>query len=192
MGTAACASTPASGPLTEGWTTTPRITAVDTAHPPSSAWIQLDQPSYAVLLLVVPSHSATVLYPADSSVDNHLSAGAHQVTFRVPGALALSDTIRAPRGRDTTIVYPGGVDPNRRTARSSGPMTVQPPAFLLLVTSPHPLVFSRIVQKTAGVSIPSMEMEALNAVAKTVKNTIVTEPREWSGYYQQVDVNPRR
>src|SRR4051794_26605098 len=131
VATSACASTPPSGALADGSTATPRITAVDTARPPRSAWVQLDQPAYAALMLVAPGRSATLLYPSDSTVDNHLSAGAHQLGFRLPGTLTLVDTIRSVsstgRGqpRDTGY-YPGRVDPTRgpRTttqAISNGP-----------------------------------------------------------------------
>lgn len=190
----ACASVPAAGPLAEGSTATPRITAVDTVRPPRSAWIQLDQPGYAALMLVAPGRNATLLYPSDSTVDNHLAAGAHQLTFRIPGTLVVADTVRIARGerRDTSVLFPGRTDPSRGSSRTT--TMVGPPSqlYLLLVTSPQPLVFRRIVEKTAGVSIPSVEIEALNAVAKAVKSTLTTEPREWSGYYQHIDIAPRR
>jgi hypothetical protein len=60
--------------------------------------------------------------------------------------------------------------------------------YLLLVTSPQPLSYQRIIEKTAGVSIPSIETEALNAVAKAIKSTIPSEPREISGYYQRIEL----
>ena len=37
-------------------------------------------------------------------------------------------------------------------------------------------------------SIPSVELEALNAAAKAVKSTIQGEPREISGYYQRIEL----
>ncbi|HMC55793.1 MAG TPA: hypothetical protein VKH19_11505 [Gemmatimonadaceae bacterium] len=192
----ACASTPAAGPLADGSTAVPRITAVDTTRPPRSAWVQLDQQAYAVLVLVAPGHSATLLYPVDSSIDNHLSAGAHQLSFSLPGMMVLDDTARNPdrsrrTQRDSSLRYPGGVGPSSRT-RTYPPLEPATPTFLLLVTSPQPLVYRRVVEKTAGVSIPSMETEALNAVAKAIKATLVTEPREWAGYYQRVELRRQR
>jgi hypothetical protein len=62
----------------------------------------------------------------------------------------------------------------------------------LLVTSPKPLVYQRIIEKTAGVSIPLIDTEALNAVAKAIKATIPSEPRDWAGYYQRVELRRRR
>src|SRR3954471_2189594 len=158
----ACTSIPASGPLAEGSTETPRITAVDTMRPPHFAWIQLDKPTYTVLMLVAPGHTATLLYPEDSTVDNHLGAGTHQLTFRVPGPVVLADSIRNPdrsptRARqDSAVRYPGGVGASARNARAPRALEPTAPVFLLLVTSPQPLVYRRVIDKTAGVSIPSI------------------------------------
>jgi len=189
----ACASVPTAGPLEEG-TARPRITAVDTMRPPRSAWIELDRPGYVALILVAPSHSATLLYPADSLTNNSLSAGTHQVDFQVPDLLVQTDSMRFPgRGRagrqqpDSAIRNPGGVrSPSRGTGMSQLALTTQ--AYLLLLTSPQPLDRKRIIEKTAGVSIPSVELEALNAAAKAVKSTIQGEPREISGYYQRIEL----
>lgn len=196
----ACVSVPNAGPLAEGSTASPRITAVDTAHPPRSAWVQLDRAEYAVLLLVAPGHSATLLYPDDSLVDNRLSAGAHQITFDVPRTLVFVDSIRNPdrvppareRG-DSSILYPGRIDTSLgRPQRGLPSISPTAPVYLLLVTSPEKLTYRGVVAKTAGVSIPSVEMEALNAVAKAVKATIANEPRQWAGYYQRVELRRRR
>jgi len=185
---------PASGPLAEGSTAVPRITAVDSLRPPKFARVQLDQPAYAVLVLVAPSHSATLLYPADSTVDNHLGAGSHQLTFTIPSAF-VSDSTRQDRARrqrpDSTLRYPGGVGPSTRNTRNYPPIEPSTPFYLLLVTSPQPLVFRRVLDKTAGVSIPAVEIEALNAVAKAVKSTLTTEPRDWAGFYQRVELSRR-
>jgi hypothetical protein len=183
---------PASGPLAEGSTAVPRITAVDSVRPPKFAWVQLDQPAYAVLVLVAPSHSATLLYPADSTVDNHLAAGAHQLTFAIPGAFVLNDSTRSDLARrartDSSLRFPGGVGASSRNTRSYPPVEPSTPLYLLLVTSPQPLVYRRVLEKTAGVSIPSVETEALNAVAKAVKSTLTNEPRDWAGFYQRVEL----
>lgn len=191
----ACASAPIAGPLAEG-SAHPRITAVDTMHPPRSAWIEMDQPEYAAVVLVAPGHSATLLHPPDSLTNNKLTAGAHQISFRIPDLLVQSDTFRNPaqRGRqqpDSALRNPGGV---RSPSRGAGPPPVPAATqtYLLLVTSPQPLSYQRIIEKTAGVSIPSIETEALNAVAKAIKATILNEPREISGYYQRIELRRPR
>jgi hypothetical protein len=78
-------------------------------------------------------------------------------------------------------------------ARNSRPAPISPtvPTYLLLVTSPRPLVYQRLIDKTAGVSIPMVDDEALNAVAKAIKSTIPEEPREWAGYYQRTELRKR-
>ena len=192
-----CASVPASGPLAEGSTAAPRITALDSVRPPHAAWVQLDQTAYTVLVLVAPGHSATLLYPADSTIDNRLTPGAHHLSFTIPGTLVIDDSIRNPdrnrRARpDSSLRYPGGVGPNSRSTRTYPPLEPTTPVYLLLVTSPQPLVYRRVLDKTAGVSIPSVEMEALNAVAKAVKSTLVQEPRDWAGFYQRIELRQRR
>lgn len=192
----ACASVPTAGPLSEGSALHPRITAVDTIRPPRFAWVEMDQPGYAALVLVAPGHSATLLYPRDSLTSNQLSGGTHQLSFQVPELLVQSDSTRNPladrrRQREDSSIRNPGRQRADTSMRARGPRTTMPllpttPTYLLLVTSPQPLVFQRILEKTAGVSIPSVETEALNAVAKAIKSTIPNEPREWSGYYQRV------
>jgi hypothetical protein len=195
---ASCASVPVAGTLGEESSLRPMITAVDTAHPPASVWVQLDQPGYAALLLVVPGHSATLLYPPDSLITNQLSAGTHQLTFKIPEILALSDSARnaaratAERARmDSARI--------RRRTRTTGtgspsltPLPAEAPTYLVLLTSLQPLTYRRIVEKTAGVSIPTVELEALNAVAKAIKLTLTAEPRDLGGYYKKVELRPKR
>ena len=189
----ACASFPSAGTLGEGSALRPHITSVDTAHPPRHVTIELDQPAYVALLLVAPGHSATLLYPADSITNNRLSAGTHQLNLRIPGVLVLVDSIRNPsrapanpgRQRADTVGRAGVTRPAPR------PISPTLPTYFLLVTSPKPLVYQRIIDKTAGVSIPISDDEALNAVAKAVKSTIPEEPREWAGYYQRIELHKR-
>jgi hypothetical protein len=187
---AACASAPNAGALGEGFDLHPAITAVDSAIPPHSAWIDLDKQQYVVLLLVTPGRGVTILYPRDTIVDNRLSAGAHELTFVLTSQraqIAQVDSLNRMRRRTSA-----GDDSLRRGAergaRGGAPATYQP--YLLLVASPQPLSYARIRDKISGVSIPIDEMEALNAVSKTVKATLTTEPREWASYYRAVNVTP--
>jgi len=187
---AACVSAPLTGALGEGSAPSPSITAVDSAFPPKHAWVQISQAGYAALLLVAPGHSATLLYPSDSITNNQLSAGAHQLTFQLPDVLAQTDSVRlAPRARDTSGV---SARPRTMRTRTMAPLPPTTPTYLLLVTSPQPLDYKRILEKTAGVSIPNIELEALNAVGKAIKSTIPSEPREWAGYYRLVELRRTR
>jgi hypothetical protein len=184
-----CASAPAGGTLGEGATARPRIAAVDSGYPPREASLQLDQAAYAAVFLVAPGHSATLLYPADSAVNNQLAQGTHRVQFEIPSLLAETDSQRLARIRDQQRNLPRTRAGTRRTISPIPPGT---PTFLLLLTSPQPLVYQRMIDKTGGVSIPNIESEALNAVAKAIKSTISSEPREWSGYYQPVELRRYR
>ena len=166
---------------------TTRITAVDSARPPRHLSVQLDQPGYAAVILVAPGHSATLLYPADSSTDNRLTVGAHTLRFQIPEVLVQTDSQRAAamtRARDS------GFSARRTRPRGLTPLLPTTPTYLLVISSPQQLSFPRIREKTFGVSIPLDDMEALNAVAKSVKSTLPSEPREWAGYYQLVEIRP--
>ena len=164
-----------------------RITAVDSARPPRSISVQLDEPGFAVVMLIAPGHSATLLYPPDSATDNQLAAGAHTLRFQIPELLVQTDSQRTDamaRARDS------GFSARRTRPRGITPLLPTTPTYFLVITSPQQLSFSRVREKTAGVSIPLEDMEALNAVAKAVKSTLASEPREWAGYYQLVEIRP--
>jgi hypothetical protein len=164
-----------------------RITAVDSALPPRHLTLHLDRQGYAVVVLVAPGHSATLLYPPDSASDNRLSAGDHVVRFQIPEMLVQTDSQRAAamtRARDS------GFSARRTRPRAVTPLMPTTPTYLLVVTSPQQLEFARVRERTVGVSIPLDDLEALNAVAKSIKSTISSEPREWAGYYQLVEIRP--
>lgn len=184
-----CAKRANYGPL--GDSPTPpsptRIIAVDSALPPRHLSVQLDVPGYATVILVAPGHSATILYPADSATDNRLGAGSHMLRFQIPEALVQTDSQRMAaitRARDS------GFSARRSRPRGITPLSPATPTYLLVITSPQQLSWRRLREKTAGVSIPVADMEALNAIAKAVKSTLATEPREWAGYYRQVEIRP--
>jgi hypothetical protein len=186
---AACAKQATFGALGDSPTppATTRISAVDSARPPRTLTLQLDRAGYAVVLLVAPGHSATILYPADSTTDNRLGAGTHAVHFQIPEMLVQTDSQRAAamaRARDS------GFSARRTRPRGMTPLLPSTPTYFLVVTSPQPLSFARIREKTAGVSIPIDDMEALNAIAKAIKSTLASEPRDWAGYYQLVEIRP--
>ena len=188
---AACASAPSAGPLGEGAVPRADITAVDSALPPRHATIQLAQQSYVALILVAPGHSATVLFPRDSTTPNQFGAGVHQIAFQIPDMLVRSDSmLRAqPMPRSDTARIGA-----RRSGRTAAlpPLPTTTPTYLLVVTSPQALHYGRLLEKTLGVSIPTIDSEALNAVGKAVKSTIANEPREWSGFYRLVELREHR
>ena len=73
-------------------------------------------------------------------------------------------------------------------AYNLGPLPLTAMPYLLLITSPQELDYDRMLEKTGGVSIPTIDAEALNAVAKAIKATLPAEPRNWSGHYLPVVV----
>lgn len=186
---AACAKQASSGALGDAPSpaSPTRIVGIDTVRPPRSVTLQMDQPGYATVILVAPGHSATLLYPPDSASANRLGAGTHAVRIQIPEALVQTDSQRAAalaRLRDSNFSV------RRTRPRGMTPLGPTTPTYLLAITSPQPLTYGKVREKTTGVSIPLEDMEALNAVAKAVKSTIANEPREWAGYYQLVEVRP--
>lgn len=178
-----CATDPRLGALGEGGVAEPRITAVDTTTPPRFATVQLDQEAYAALFLVAPGHSATLIFPADTMTDNQLGAGSHRLQFEVPTVLVETDSQRIERIREAQrrAGRRRSIPPTGSAVVGPIPMSVTP--YLLLLTSPQELDYRRMIERTAGVSIPTVDMEALNAVAKAIKGTLPSEPRSWAGYY---------
>jgi hypothetical protein len=183
------------GPLGEGASDYPTITAVDTStYPPKRMSIKLDKDAYAVLILVAPGHSASLLYPPDSTTDNRLAAGAHDIAFEVPAPLALSDSARLRRAREERARADSAFSSRSRPTSPQGPamrpIAIDATTYLLVVTSPQPLVYKRVLDKTAGWSIPVDDMQALNSVAKQVKATITNSPRDWSAAFHVVALQP--
>ena len=183
--TASCAKRADTGVIADGSTLQPKIIARDTASPPRSATIELDRAGYVALLLVAPGHSATLLYPRDSATNNQMGPGAHQIAFQIPSGLVLSDTAAANRNRARRD---SAASRQRTRTVMSPPIDPTMGSFLLLLTSPQRLDYARMVERTSGVSLPTIETEALNAIAKAIKGTLVTEPRELSGFYQRVEL----
>lgn len=192
---AACASaTPVGGPIGEGAPDYPSITAVDSTHPPKSASVRLDKDAYAVVILVAPGYSATLIWPSDSTVNNRLPAGSHDLALDIPGPLVRGDSAMARRAERQRQQFDSA---GRARIRSPGAASMPPlmpntTTYLLVVTSPQPLAYSRVLAKTAGWSIPLDDMEALNAVAKQVKSTIVGSSRDWSAAYHVVQLTQPR
>ncbi|HET9454378.1 MAG TPA: hypothetical protein VFO66_08855 [Gemmatimonadaceae bacterium] len=189
----ACSSSPNAGPLGDGMSGATKIVAVDSARPPAAVQVDLEQPAYVAVLLVAPGHSATLLYPRDSVTDNRLGAGRATVRFEIPALLIRNDSAmivrrREDRRREDSLARVRSR--TRSTGRSPVPLPLGPetPTYLLLVTSPQPLEYERIIDKTAGVSIPLVDSEALNAVGKAVRSTLA-EPRTMAGYYQLVELS---
>jgi hypothetical protein len=191
-----CRSSPNAGPLGEGMTGATRIVAVDTARPPASVDIELERASYVAVLLVAPGHSATLLYPRDTVPVSRLDAGKSTVSFRIPDLFVRSDSQMISQRRAQRIRQDSLERVRARTGRTR-PTTLPPPSpetptYLLVVASPQELSYARIIEKTAGVSIPLVEAEALNAVGKAIRSTLASEPRELAAFFQLVTISRAR
>jgi hypothetical protein len=185
----ACAKASTVGPLAGGSADYPNITAIDSARPPKSVSVRIDRDAYIVVLLVAPGHSATLLYPRDSATDNHMTAGLHDLPFNIPAPLVRNDSANAriaERNRQRFDTTARSRSRNRTAGNSLPPIVATTPTYLLVITSPQQLLYARVLDKTAGVSIPLAETEALNAVGKAIKSTLVQEPREYAGYFQLI------
>ena len=177
------------GPLDGGSANYPTITAIDSARPPKSVSVRIDRDAYIVVLLVAPGHSATLLYPRDSATDNHMTAGSHDLAFAVPSPLVPNDSANtriAERNRQRLDSTVRSRSRNRTGGNPLPPILATTPTYLLVITSPQQLSYARVLDKTAGVSIPLADTEALNAVGKAIKSTLVQEPREYAGYFQLI------
>ena len=187
-----CASSVTHGALSESSMSAASIAAVDSATPPRSVDVQLERDAWLVLLLVAPGHSATLLYPTDSLTSNKLNAGTHHLEFKVPEHLVVTESAKAADNAKAREDYDSAARRrarNRTTGFSPPPLTPATPTYLLVVSSPHRLTYARVIDKTAGVSIPTLDHEALSAVGKAVKSTLSSqEQREWAGYFYQISV----
>lgn len=185
-----CKSAPDAGPLGEGLGGASRIVAADTARPLRSVAVQLEEPAYAAVLLVQPGYTATLVYPKDSAMNNQLPAGPSTVPLFLPQQVVRRDSGSAlqregmRRAQDSAIVRRGTAAGARAT--TAGPAAAAE-TFLLLLTSPQPLVYQRIIDRTGGVTIPNIQDEALHAVAKAVRATL-PEPRRLAGYFQLIQL----
>ena len=92
--------------------------------PPAAATVQLDRDGYAALILVAPGHSATLLYPADSTTDTRLSAGTHRLR-KVSAAERRADRMATADASDNRISN-GCVNVPPNPLRDSGGMTTAP------------------------------------------------------------------
>jgi hypothetical protein len=182
-----CASSPNTGRLADGSALDPKILSSDNSQPPKSATIQLSQAGYVALLLVAPGHSATLLYPRDSATNNQMREGAHQITFQIPSGLVLDSTDIRIRRRDSTTA----ARPRSRTIMTP-PIDPAMGSFLLLLTSPQRLDYARMVERTSGVTLPTVETEALNAIAKAIKSTLSMEPRDLAGFFYRIQLGQMR
>jgi hypothetical protein len=184
----ACASGGGGGQLGDYAVHTPSLTTVQGEERPTHLNVSLSKPGYVAVLFVIPGRGASVIYPADSSTNNYLTAGAQQITTAFSDRNKLIDTTFLPRRI-------AGADSARRrppTSRSSpqiprfDPSQLVRAGYLLMITTEDPLNIAQVNRRIEGVSIPMEDSEALNAVAKLVVGT-TQRNKPWAGFFREVE-----
>ena len=187
---AACASGGGGGKLGDYTVHMPQLSTVQGEERPTHLNVSLSKPGYVAVLFVIPGRGASLIYPADTSANNYLTAGSQQITTAFSDRSKLIDTTFMPR----RVAGTGSDSLPRRqaTTRNSAQIPRFDPSqfiragYLLMITTEEPLNIAQVSRRIEGVSIPMEDTEALNAVAKLV---VATTPRNkpWAGYYREVE-----
>jgi hypothetical protein len=179
---AACAS---SGPHTFGQygDTNPKVAATKGERLPQHLTVQLSKPANVAVFLVVPGRGSTLLFPADSTQNQYVEAGAHLVETSFARG-ALSDTTRLLR-RPGEPAPVGGRSGGRMGGGRGNPrdttLGFNQHGYLLVYASPEPMPYSALSTRVSGISIPIEDQDALNTVIKLIRETTRTTGR-WSAY----------
>ncbi len=193
---AACASTP---PRQYGQYSAlqPRFAVVGKeGSRPEQLTVTLNQPAYVTVLFVVPGRGSVVIYPTDSTTQNHLSAGTQQITVNFPKPPA-RDSLFRRRTNQTTDRRRGGRTGNSQPAitRDTSPrflpdtsLGIANGGYILMVASTDSLSYSALRHRTEGITIPLEDDEALNTVVKLVRGTM-PEDAAWAGLSKEIDVD---
>jgi len=179
----------------------PSFALVPNEKPLQHFTVSVAQPASIALFYVVPGIGARMVYPTDSTTDNTIQPGSHELTGRFPRAINRDSLFAARRrgGRPTPQRSPrdtaGRVQPNpgadyRLNADSAGTIgmnTFNDQGYLLLVTSPSKLSYSDLRRHIEGITIPAEDDGALNTVVKLVRATL-PEGSKWAAFSREVDL----
>lgn len=150
---------------------------------PAHLTVQLARPANIAVFLVAPGRGSQLLFPEDSTQSEYMEGGAHLI--ETTAARDLADTM--PIRRVPSSGRPGVV-PNGGRRRSSILDDSMPSVFgfnehgfLLIYASQAPLPYSILKNRVAGLSLPFEDQDALNTVAKLIRErTNTTGP--WAAY----------
>lgn len=164
--------------------------------------VSVAQPGSIALFYVVPGIGARIVYPADSTTDNTVQPGTHELVGRFPRAINRDSLFAArQRGRrptpqrsprDTT----GRAQPNPNgdyrvsnadSAGMIGMNTFNDQGYLLLVTSPSRLSYGDLHRHIEGITIPAEDDGALNTVVKLARATL-PEGSKWAAFAREVEL----
>ena len=161
----------------------PRVAPTQGERTPQHLTVQLARPANVAVFLVVPGRASVLLFPADSTQSQYVEQGSHLVqTAAAKGAL--SDTSRLAR-----LPQPGNRQPSRTGGRGGGnfprdstaPFAFNQHGYLLMFASQEPMQYHTLATRVAGISVPIDDDDALNTVAKLIRETTrLTGP--WAAY----------
>ena len=163
--------------------------------------VSVAQPASIALFYVVPGIGARIVYPTDSTTDNVVQPGAHELVGRFPRAINRDSLYAARRRggrpapqrnpRDTTgRMEPGANGDYRFNPDSAGVIgmnTFNDQGYLLLVTSPTRLSYSELRRHIEGITIPAEDDGALNTVVKLARATL-PEGSTWAAFAREVEL----
>lgn len=146
---------------------------------PGHLTVQLARPANVVVFLVAPGRGSSLIFPEDSTQSEYMEGGAHLI--ETSAASLLTDTMPIRR-------VPATSRSNRGTGRGMMINDSMPTSFgfnqhgfLLIYASQAPLPYSILKTKVAGLSLPFEDQDALNTVAKLIREkTNTTGP--WAAY----------
>ncbi|HKO15412.1 MAG TPA: hypothetical protein VJU87_04180 [Gemmatimonadaceae bacterium] len=193
----ACSNGPITKQLGDYSTLHPSFTIPPNEKSPTRATVALDDPAYVTMLYVVPGRGASLVYPSDSTVYNHLDAGKHDVPLRFGARPYNRDSMIAvlrrsgeggrrniPQGRQRDTIER---DTSRlRGAISEPSVASSPVGYLLLIASPQAIAYTNLHRRVEGVTIPIEDDEALSTVMKLVKATL-PDGTHVAGYAKEVE-----
>jgi hypothetical protein len=166
----------------------PRVAATKGERVPLHATVQLTKPANIAVFLVMPGRGSTLLFPMDSTQNGFMDAGSHLIETAY-AKNALSDTSRLirrpgdPQGPPGTRPT-GGIGAGRggRIGRDSLPtFGFNQRGYLMIYASQDPLPYATLATRVAGISVPIADDDALNTVAKLIRETTRTTG-PWAAY----------
>jgi len=154
----------------------PKVEATRGEAMPQHITVQLDKPANVAVFLVVPGRATVLLFPGDSTDDQHIQAGAHVLSTSLAG-VTVTDSARFNRRPPTgtgSSVGRGGVNQGRGGRGTNGRDTLpgfgfNQHGYLLIFAAQQPLPYRTLATRVAGLSVPIDDDDAINTVTKLVR-----------------------
>jgi hypothetical protein len=170
--------------------------------------VNLSAPAYVTMMFVVPGRGSVIVYPTDSSTNNRLESGQHDVSLSFPSQPMSRDSALAALRRQTNR-RPGNAPPpaqprptptpvmdstRRDSTRADAPLRApvteanpssSPVGYLVVVASSATMPYALLKRRIEGVTIPIEDQEALSTVMKLVKS-MLPDGAQLSGYAREL------